>query len=154
MEYFSALFLDPRLTLLMEDFQMNCAKSNIEILTTTPDSYITNILCPFFSLFEKQWSQANRIDRFTMKSTGYCQRIVATLWSSLRTLKQNDAIFQLFNQTILWKKNDQDYVQSLQAAMKNLLPKKKKKKIIIIKSSKSNRIFVNPFFLLSSSYFR
>lgn len=127
----SALLLDPRMTLLMPDFEINCTKSNLQILTMDSNSYISKILHPVFSLFEKKWSEIHRIDRLMMKSTGYCQRTIFTLWSTLRTLKQNDAIFQLFNQTPFWKSNDQEYVQSLQAATKNLLPKKKKKKILI-----------------------
>jgi hypothetical protein len=65
------------------------------------------------------------------KSAGYLQRLIHTLWFTLRTLKLNEQIFQIFNQTILWKTNDQQYVQSLQPPAQNLLPKKKKKKILI-----------------------
>jgi hypothetical protein len=120
----------------MPDFEITCQKSNIQILTTDLDSYITNILYPFFSLFEKKWSEANRIDELTLKSIGYVERIVHTLWYSLRTLKRNNELIQLFNQTILWKTNDQEYVQSLEISTKNNLPKKKKKKILI-KTSKN-----------------
>ncbi len=111
-------------------------KSNIQILTTDLNSYITNILSPVFSLFCKKWSEANRVEKMTCKSSvGNIQRIIHTMWYSLRTLKQNDELFKIFNQTILWKTNDQEYIQSLQILTKNLLPKKKKKKIFI-KTSK------------------
>jgi hypothetical protein len=133
--YFSALLIDPRTTLLMPDFERSCEKSNVQIITTDLNSYTSNILSPFFCLFTKQWSEANRIDKMYFKSFGYIQRIVHTLWYSLRTLKRNDELFRIFNQTILWKRNDEEYVQSLQVATKNLLPKKKKKKILI-KTSK------------------
>jgi len=115
----------------MPDFEITCEKSNIQILTTDFNSYMTNILSPFFSLFDKKWSEANRIDKLTLKSIGYIERVIHTLWYSLRTLKQNNELVQIFNQTILWKTNDQEYVQSLQISTKNLLPKKKKKKILI-----------------------
>lgn len=115
----------------MPDFELNCTKSNIQILTMDLHSYISNILHPVISLFGKKWSEGHRIDRLMVKSTGYGQRIIFTLWFTLRTLKQNDALIQLFNQTILWKTNDQEYIQSLQAATKQLLPKKKKKKLLI-----------------------
>jgi hypothetical protein len=110
---------------------MICEKSNIQILTTDLDSYRTNVLYPFFSLFEKKWLEANRIDKFTLKSIGYIERVIHTLWFALRTLKRDNDLIQLFNQTILWKTNDQEYVQSLQISTKNNLPKKKKKKILI-----------------------
>ncbi len=119
----------------MPDFELACETSNIQIITTDLNSYISNILSPFFSLFTKQWTAANRIDKMHLKTVGNVQRIVHTVWYSLRTLKQNDELCKLFNQTILWKANDQEYVQSLQVATKNLLPKKKKKKILI-KTSK------------------
>jgi hypothetical protein len=65
------------------------------------------------------------------KSPGYIQHIIHTIWYSLRALKENEQIFKLFNQTILWKTMDQEYVQSLQPPAQNLLPKKKKKKTLV-----------------------
>jgi len=126
--FFSALLIDPRTTLLMPDLE----KLNIEILTTDLDSYITNILSPFFSLFHKQWLEANRIDEMKLKSAGYIERIIHTIWFTLRTVKRNDELCKIFNQTILWKVHDQEYVQNYPILNKNnLLPKRKKKKIFI-----------------------
>ncbi|UJR27984.1 hypothetical protein I4U23_009242 [Adineta vaga] len=133
----SALLIDPRTTLITPDFQASCEKYNVELLTTDVDTYNTHILVPFFTLFDKQWSEANRIDKMFLKSSGNIQRIIYTLWFSLRSLKQNDQIMKLFNQTILWKTNDQEYVQSLQPPIQNSLPKKKKKKILIKTGSKT-----------------
>ncbi len=129
---FSALLIDPRTTLLMPEIE----KLNIQILTIDLNSYITNILSPIFSLFNKKWLEANRIDKMNCKSVGNIQRIIHTIWYSLRILKQNDELFKIFNQTILWKINDQEYIQSLEILNKNLLPKKKKTKKILIKTDK------------------
>jgi len=116
---------------LTPDFELSCEKSNLQIITTDFESYTTCILSPFFTLFDKQWGEANRVDKMYFKSVGYMQRILHTIWFSLRALKQNDQIFKLFNQTILWKTNDQEYFQSLQPPIQTLLPKKKKKKTLV-----------------------
>lgn len=84
-----------------------------------------------FTLFDKQWSIANFADKLTRKPIVNTQRIVQTVWFTLRGLKQNDQIIKLFNQTILWKNNDEKYVQSLHAPPQNSLPKKKKKKTLV-----------------------
>ncbi|CAF5195772.1 unnamed protein product, partial [Rotaria magnacalcarata] len=111
-----ALLIDPRTTLLTPDFLTSCQKCDVNIITTELDSYLTHILSPLFSLFDKQWSAANRIDIMRCKPQINIERIVHTMWFTLRTLKQNDQISKLFNQTILWKQNDQQYVQSLQTS--------------------------------------
>ncbi|CAF3877784.1 unnamed protein product [Rotaria magnacalcarata] len=133
----SALLIDPRTTLLTPDFLTSCQKCDVNIITTELDSYLTHILSPLFSLFDKQWSAANRIDIMRCKPQINIERIVHTMWFTLRTLKQNDQISKLFNQTILWKQNDQQYVQSLQTSSQNLLPKKKKKKTLVKIGSKT-----------------
>ncbi|CAF0786478.1 unnamed protein product [Adineta steineri] len=133
----SALLIDPRATLLTADFEKSCEKSNVQIITTDFESYTSRILSPFFSLFDKQWAEANRLDKMCAKSAGFTQRIIHTIWFSLRTLKLNEQIFKIFNQTILWKTNDQEYVQSLQQPLQSLLPKKKKKKILVKTASKT-----------------
>ena len=128
---YSALVVDPRTTLVTPEFETSCQKANVQMITTDVDAYNTHILAPFFSLFDKQWSEANRVGKMYLPPFGYVQRIVHTLWFSLRTLKQNDQISKLFDQTILWKTNDQEYVQSLQPPPPNLVPKKRKKKILV-----------------------
>lgn len=132
----SALLIDPRTTLLMPDME----KLNIKILTMDLNSYISNVLSPFLNLFNKKWSEANRISKMKLKTGGEIEHVIYTFWYSLRTLKQNDELNKIFNQTKLWKKNDQDYIELLQNSMKNnLLPKKKKKKILI----KISKLFLN-----------
>ncbi|CAF4364047.1 unnamed protein product [Rotaria sp. Silwood2] len=133
----SSLLIDPRTTLLTADFENTCQKFDINIITTELDSYITHILSPLFSLFNKQWSEANRVDKMHFKSVGHIQRMIHAIWFTLRTLKQNEQIFKIFNQTILWKLSDQKYVQSLQPPTQNLLPKKKKKKTLVKIGSKT-----------------
>jgi hypothetical protein len=63
-----------------------------------------------------------------LKSASDLKRIIFTIWCSLRTLKQNEQICQLFHQTFLWKNQDELYRQSLRSAIPSPLPKKKKKK--------------------------
>jgi hypothetical protein len=64
-----------------------------------------------------------------LKSAGDLKRIIYTIWCSLRTLKQNEQICQIFNQTSLWRKDDELYLQSLRSAVP--LPKKKKRKLLV-----------------------
>jgi hypothetical protein len=63
-----------------------------------------------------------------LKSASDLKRIIFTIWCSLRTLKQNEQICQMFQQTFLWKNQDELYRQSLRSAIRSTLPKKKKKK--------------------------
>jgi hypothetical protein len=88
------------------------------------------------TLFDKRWSEANRLDKMHFKSVGNIQRTIHTIWYTLRTLKQQEQIFNLFNQTILWKTNDQEFVQSLQPPPTQVLLLKKKKKKTLIKTGK------------------
>ncbi len=129
MTYSSAILIDPRTTLLTPEVENLCQKSNIELITTDLNYYLIHILSPIFSLFIKQSSEANRLDKMYLKSAGDLKRIIYTIWCSLRTLKQNEQICQIFNQTSLWRKDDELYLQSLRSAVP--LPKKKKRKLLV-----------------------
>jgi hypothetical protein len=128
---FSAILIDPRTTLLTPEFDNLCQKSNVELITTDLNYYLIHILSPIFSLFDKQCSEVNRLDKMFLKSASDLKRIVYTIWCSLRTLKQNEQICQIFKQTVLWRNDDELYLQSLRSAIPVALPKKKKKKSLV-----------------------
>ncbi|CAF3695853.1 unnamed protein product [Rotaria sordida] len=132
----SAILFDPRTTLLTPEFENLCQKSNIELLTIDLNYYLIHILSPIFSLFDKQCTEVNRLDKMHLKSTHDLKRIIYTIWYSLRTLKQNEQICQNFKQTFLWKHDDELYLQSLRSIARSSLPKKKKKKTLIKTGSK------------------
>ena len=122
----------------MPDFAQLCEQSNVHLISTNVDSYVSNIALPIFRLFMKQWSEVNRIHKMSLASVGTIRRYIQSVWYSLRRLKDNDQISDLFKQTNFWKKNDQEYFEYLQQTnMKTILPKKKKKKILIKINNKS-----------------
>jgi hypothetical protein len=124
----SAILLDPRTTLLTPELKILCEKSHLELITIDLNYYLIHILSPIFSLFDKQCSEVNRLDKMYLKSASDLKRIIFTIWCSLRTLKQNEQICQIFQQSFLWKNEDELYRQSLRSALPLPLPKKKKKK--------------------------
>jgi hypothetical protein len=65
------------------------------------------------------------------KSPSDLKRIVYTIWSSLRTLKQNEQIYQIFNKTFLWRNEDLLYIQSSRPAVRSPIQKKRKKKTLV-----------------------
>ncbi|CAF0979301.1 unnamed protein product [Rotaria sp. Silwood1] len=132
----SAILFDPRTTLLTPEFENLCQKSKIELITIDLNYYLIHILSPIFSLFDKQCAEVNRLDKMYLKSAYDLQRIIHTIWYSLRTLKQNEQICQIFKQTFLWKHDDELYLQSLRSIPRSSLPKKKKKKTLVKTGSK------------------
>lgn len=124
----SAILVDPRTTLLTPDMSQLCAQSSIELITLDLNYYLIHILCPIFTLFDRQCSEVNRLDKMFLKSASDFKRIIFTIWCSLRTLKQNEQICQLFHESFLWTKEDEFYRQSLRVSLPTVLPKKKKKK--------------------------
>ena len=132
--YFSAVLLDPRTTLLTPEIENLCQKSNIELITIDLNYYLVYILTPIFSLFTKQCAEINRLDKMFLKSASDFKRIIYTIWYSLRTLKQNEQICRYFRQTLLWRNDDELYLQSLRSSTSSLLllsSKKKKKKTLV-----------------------
>lgn len=126
--FFSAILIDPRTTLLTPDMSNLCAKSGIDLITIDLNYYLIHILCPIFTLFDRQCSEVNRLDKMFLKSASDFKRIIYTIWCSLRTLKQNERICQLFHQSFLWTKEDELYRQSLRTTLPTAQPKRKKKK--------------------------
>jgi hypothetical protein len=127
----SALLVDPRTTLLREDFERVCQQSNIELLTIDCNYYLIHFLSPFFSLLDKQWLECNRLDRMFFKSPNDLRRIIYSIWFALRTLKRDEQVCHLFEQTCLWRTNDQLYRQTLHINVRTPMPKKKKKKLLV-----------------------
>lgn len=127
-DHFSAILIDPRTTLLTPEMSHLCAKSGVDLITNDLNYYLIHILCPIFTLFDRQCSEVNRLDKMFLKSASDFKRIIYTIWCSLRTLKQNERICQLFHESFLWTKEDEFYRQSLRATLPSTLPKKKKKK--------------------------
>jgi len=146
----SAILIDPRTTLLTPELEDLCQKSNLELITIDLNYYLIHILSPIFSLFDKQCSEVNRLDKMYLKSASDLKRIIFTIWCSLRTLKQNEQICQLFQQSFLWTNEDELYRQSLRSPIPLPLPKKKKKKSPV-KTGKSS-IEKNETSLRTSSY--
>ena len=107
------------------------------LLTIDVNSYVSRILLPFFLLFDKQWSEANRVDMMHFKPGGSIQRIIHTLWFSLRTLKREDQLANLFNQTILWRSNDEQFIQSLKPPVRPALVKIRKRRPLMPKTGKN-----------------
>ncbi len=105
-----------------------CQKSNFKLITIDLNYYLIHILSPIFTLFDKKCSEVNRLDKMFLKSASDLKRIIFTIWCSLRTLKQNEQICQLFQQSFLWTNEDELYRQSLRLPISSSLPKKKKKK--------------------------
>ncbi|CAF4382312.1 unnamed protein product [Rotaria socialis] len=124
----SVVLLDPRTTLLTPELENLCQKLNVELLTIDLNYYLIHILSPIFSLFDKQWTEVNKLDKMYLKSSNDLKRIIYTIWHTLRTLKKNEKICEIFNKTFLWKTNDEAYLQSQQAVVPPSPPKKKKKK--------------------------
>ena len=106
------------------------------LLTIDVNSYVSRILLPFFLLFDKYWSEANRVDIMHFKPGGSIQRIIHTIWFSLRTLKRDDQLANLFKQTILWRSNDEQYIQSLKPPVRPALAKIKKRRPLMPKTGK------------------
>ena len=127
----SALLIDPRTTLLTTDFQRACQKSPLEMFTLDLNYYLTTVLSPMLSLIDKQFAEANRVEKMFLKSPNDLRRIVYSLWYTLRTLKQNEQISELFHQTALWRNEDQVYRQASRAPERPIVPKKKKKKSLV-----------------------
>ncbi|CAF0899518.1 unnamed protein product [Adineta ricciae] len=88
----SALVIDPRTTLITLDFQRACENASVQLITTDVDVYNTYVLVPVFTIFDKQWSRANRINKMFLRSAANLQCIVYLLWFTLRTLKQDDQL--------------------------------------------------------------
>ena len=125
----SAILIDPRTTILTPDFEILCQKSHINLITVDLNYYLINILSPIFSLFDKQCSEVNRLDKMYLKSAGDLKRIIYTIWCSLRTLKQNEQIFKIFNQTIHYGKIlIKNMLQSLQPPIPPIYYQRKKRK--------------------------
>ncbi|CAF2592883.1 unnamed protein product [Rotaria sp. Silwood2] len=132
----SAILFDPRTTLLTPKLENLCLKSNIELLTIDLNYYLIHILSPIFSLFDKQCAEVIRLDKMYLKSAYDLKRIIYTIWHSLRTLKRNEQMYQIFKQTFLWKHDDDLYLQSLRSIGRSSSPKKKKKKTLVKTGSK------------------
>lgn len=145
-----AILIDPRTTLLTSEIENLCDKSQVDLITTDLNSYLIRILVPIISLFDKQCSEVNRLDRMFLKSASDFKRIIFTIWCSLRTLKQNEQIYEIFRQTKFWKNQDELYRQSVRASLPTILIKKKKKKSI----EKSGRLDSNSFFSLQTNLAR
>lgn len=124
----SAILIDPRTTLLTPEFKNLSEKFNMTLITTDLNYYLTHILTPTLSLFDKQCTEINRLHKMYLQSASDLKRIIFTIWCSLRTLKQNEQISQIFQNTSLWTNQDELYRESLRAAIPSPLPKKKKKK--------------------------
>lgn len=108
-----------------------CERANVELITTDLNYYLIRVLAPVFSLFDQRCSEANRLDKMYLKSASDLQRIIYTIWCSLRTLKQNEQICQIFQGTPLWRAEDELYLQSLRSATPLPVPKKRKKKTLV-----------------------
>lgn len=100
----------------------------MDLITIDFNYYLIHILTPIIILFDKQCTQINRLEKMFLKSSNDLKRIIFTIWCSLRTLKQNEQICQIFQESFLWRKEDHLYRQSLREAKPVTLPKKKKKK--------------------------
>ncbi|CAF3708171.1 unnamed protein product [Adineta steineri] len=129
----SAILIDPRTTLLIPEINSLCQKSNVELITTDLNYYLIRILSPIFSLFDKQCSEANRLNKMYLKPASDLKRIISLFWCTLRTLKQNEQICQIFKETPLWRNDDELYLQSLRSAIPSPSPKKIKKKKLLVK---------------------
>ncbi|CAF0723215.1 unnamed protein product [Adineta ricciae] len=127
----SAILIDPRMTLLTPDIDVLCQKSNVELVTIDLNYYLIHILTPIFSLFDQRYSETNRVEKMCFKPANDLKRIIYTIWCSLRTLKQNEQICQIFKGTPLWRDGDELYLLSTRAAAPLIVPKKKKKKILV-----------------------
>lgn len=108
-----------------------CQKSNVELVTIDLNYYLSHILSPIFSLFDKQCAEINRVDKMHLKSANDFKRIISMIWQSLRTLKQDEEFCQLFSKTFLWKTDDELYLQSSRSIARASQPKKKKKKSLV-----------------------
>ena len=72
------------------------------------------------------------------------QHIVYSTWFILRTLKRDEQIARHFEQTHLWKQEDQRYMESLRSAVRLPVPKKRKKKSLVKTGSDSARLEATP----------
>ena len=130
---FSAILFDPRTTLVTPEFRRRCENRKVQLLTIDFDSYLTRILSPICSLWDKKWSEANRIDKMFLRSPFDLRRIVHSFWFSLRMLKENEEIQKLFRESPFWRRNDENFLQSLKTNVGNRTnsPKKRKKKLLV-----------------------
>ena len=119
------------MTLLTPDIDVLCQKSNVELVTIDLNYYLVHILTPIFSLFDQRYSETNRVEKMCFKPANDLRRIIYIIWCSLRTLKQNEQICQIFKGTPLWRDGDELYLLSTRATMPLTVPKKKKKKILV-----------------------
>ena len=126
--FISALLIDPRTTLISREFQRLSENSKLRLITIDLNSYLTHILNPIFSTFDKRWTEANFIEKMQLKSISNLQRMIDSTYFSLRTLIRDNQIQQFFQGTKLWKENDEKYFQSLQFPVNHSIIKIKKKK--------------------------
>lgn len=133
--HFSVILFDPRTTILPVDFIKNNENGSTRWMTIAKDVYLSNIVNPFLTMFDKRWSEANLVEKMHLKPLTNLQRTIDTLWFCLRTLKRNDEISDLFKKTPIWRIEDEKYFQSLRLPNPmSIVNKIKKKKRPLVKT--------------------